>query len=199
MEILDIPGGYALDKEENGLDRFVLDYVCVLDKEEVKYVIVSGYVAILFGRSRSSEDVDMLMEKISKGKFLRLWVALSDKFECLNTGDAAEAYDDYLLCETALRFCYPGKFIPNMEVKFPKKPLDAWTLENRKTVLLNKKPLHISPIEVQIPFKLFLGSEKDIEDAGHLYELFKQRLDIGLTEDFARRLGVEKEMGRFLK
>ena len=59
--------------------------------------------------------------------------------------------------------------------------------------------LHISPIEVQIPFKLFLGSEKDIEDAMHLYEVFKQRLDIGLAEDFARRLGVEKEMERFLK
>jgi len=46
---------------------------------------------------------------------------------------------------------------------------------------------------------LFLGSEKDIEDAAHLYEVFKHRLDIGLTEDFARRLGVEKEMERFLK
>ena len=188
-----------MDKEENSLDRFVLDYVSVLDKEKVKYVIVSGYVAILFGRSRSSEDVDMFLEKMGKEKFQRLCDALSDKFECLNTIDASDAYDEYLLNETALRFCYPGKFIPNMEVKFPKKPLDSWTMEHRKKVLLNKKQLYISPLEVQIPFKLFLGSEKDIEDAGHLYELFKQRLDIGLTEDLARRLGVEKEMKRFLK
>lgn len=58
--------------------------------------------------------------------------------------------------------------------------------------------LHISPIEVQILFKLFLGSEKDIEDAAHLYEVFKHRLDIGLMEEFARRLNVEKDMERFL-
>ena len=37
-----------------------------------------------------------------------------------------------------------------------------------------------------------MGSEKDIEDAAHLYEVFKQWLDVGLAEDFARRLGVEK-------
>jgi hypothetical protein len=199
VELSKIPGGYAFDKELNSLDRFVLDYVSVLDKEKIKYVIVSGYVAILFGRSRSSEDVDMFIEKISSEKFFKLWEDLSCKFECLNTRDPVDAYDEYLLNDTALRFSYPGKFIPNMETKFPKKSLDFWTLEHSQKVLLNKKMIHISSIEVQIPFKLFLGSEKDLEDAAHLYEVFKQRLDIGLTEDFARRLGVEKEMKRFLK
>ena len=199
MELSKIPGGYALDKELNSLDRFVLDYVSVLDREKIGYVIVSGYVAILFGRSRSSEDVDMLIGKIGREKFFKLWEDLSCKFECLNTRDPADAYDEYLLNDTALRFSYPGKFIPNMEAKFPKKPLDFWTLEHSQKVILNKRMIRISPIEVQIPFKLFLGSEKDIEDAAHLYEVFKQRLDIGLMEDFARRLDVEKEMRRFLK
>ncbi len=199
MELLKIPGGYAFDKELNSLDRFVLDFVSVLDKEKVKYVIVSGYVAILFGRSRSSEDVDMFVEKMNREKFFSLWECLSCKFECLNTRDPADAYDEYLLNDTALRFSYPGRFIPNMETKFSKKPLDFWTLEHSLNVRLNKKTIRISPIEVQIPFKLFLGSEKDIEDAAHLYEVFKQSLDIGLTEDFAIRLGVEKEMERFFK
>ena len=199
MELSKIPGGYAFDKELNSLDRFVLDYVSVLDRLKIKYVIVSGYVAILFGRSRSSEDVDMFVEKMDREKFLKLWEALSGKFECLNTKDPADAFDEYLINDTALRFSYPGKFIPNMEAKFPKKPLDYWTLEHSQRVILNKSTLHISPIEVQITFKLFLGGEKDIEDAVHLYEVFRVSLDMELTEDFARRLGVEKEMRRFLK
>jgi hypothetical protein len=37
-----------LDKELNNLDKFVIDFVSLLDN----YVIVSGYVSILFGRSR---------------------------------------------------------------------------------------------------------------------------------------------------
>lgn len=40
-----------------------------LVKNNIKYVIVSGYVAILFGRSRISEDVDLLVEHISFEKF----------------------------------------------------------------------------------------------------------------------------------
>ena len=46
-----------LNKELNKLDKFVIDFCKLLDR----YVIVSGYVSILFGRSRSTEDVDLLI------------------------------------------------------------------------------------------------------------------------------------------
>jgi len=47
--------------------------------------LISGYVAILFGRSRASEDIDIFIEKLSYDRFLELWKALDEKFECLNT------------------------------------------------------------------------------------------------------------------
>lgn len=37
-----------------------------------------------------------------------------------------------------------------------------------KKVIINKKTLFISALELEIPYKLFLGSSKDIEDALHL-------------------------------
>lgn len=40
-------------------------------------------------------------------------------------------------------------------------------------VELDKNLLYISPIEIQLAYKLFLGSEKDIMDAVYLYELFQ--------------------------
>ena len=43
----------------------------------------------------------------------------------------------------------------------------------------------------------FLGSEKDIEDAKHLYNLFKDNLDTKLL-DFLRKLNKEKEFNRYL-
>lgn len=85
-------------------------------------MIVSGYVAILFGRSRSSEDVDIFIDRITRERFFGLWDDLTKKFECLNTTDPADAYDEYQLNDTALRFSYPKRFIPNMETKFPKSP-----------------------------------------------------------------------------
>jgi len=87
-----------LKKELTNLDRFVIGFTSLLNKLNSKYVIVSGYVAILFGR-------------------------------------------------------------------------------NRREVTLNSHRLFISPLELQIAFKLYLGSEKDIEDARFLYSLFIDKLD----------------------
>ena len=47
-----------LDKEVNELDRFVVRFIRVLEKYS-DYVIISGYVSILFGRSRATEDIDI--------------------------------------------------------------------------------------------------------------------------------------------
>ncbi|MGI0038162.1 MAG: hypothetical protein ACRD99_07370 [Nitrososphaera sp.] len=47
-----------LDKELNDLDRLVIDFVAILNRCKINYVLVSGYVSIHFGRSRSSEDID---------------------------------------------------------------------------------------------------------------------------------------------
>jgi hypothetical protein len=64
---------------------------------------------------------------------------------------------------------------------------------------MNGRRLFISPMELQIPFKLFLGSEKDIEDAKHLYLLFKGKLDKKLLGRFVTKLKVEKSFKRYLK
>lgn len=55
----------------NNLDRFVLDFISILEKY-VGYVVVSGYVSILLGRSRSSEDVDFLRKLNSEGNFYKI-------------------------------------------------------------------------------------------------------------------------------
>ena len=43
---------------------------------------------------------------------------------------------------------------------------------------------------LQIPYKLFLGSEKDIEDARFLFKLFEDKLNIGLLKMFLINLKI---------
>ena len=82
---------------------------------------------------------------------------------------------------------------------FPKaEDLDNWVLKNGKQVLLNRRVLKISPIELQIAYKLFLGSEKDIEDARHLYRLFKENLDQKLLMEFLLKLDKKGRFNRYL-
>ncbi len=197
---IDMSGGQIrLDKELNDLDRFVMDFIQILEKNEVNYVLVSGYLSILFGRSRSSEDIDLIVEKIPKDRFTAMWKDIMASFYCLPTDNPDIAYETYLVAPTSVRFSRRGAPIPNIEFKFPKVDLDRWVLKNSRRVLLNGKTIRISPVELQIAYKLFLNSEKDIEDARYLYRLFAEKLDQNLLKSSLEKLDKVDDFNKYLK
>ncbi|MBS3079191.1 hypothetical protein J4218_03670 [Candidatus Pacearchaeota archaeon] len=199
MEISYLKDKIIFEKELNSLDKFVIDFTLILDKIGIKYVLVSGYVSILFGRNRSSEDIDMIIEEITFEKFKELWIELENNFECVNTDNLEDAYNIYLNSRHSIRFSRKGEYIPNMEIKFQKIEIEKWVLENRFLVLLNEYGLFISRIELQIPFKLFLGSEKDIEDAKYLFSMFKDKIDMDLLKEFNRKLKIEPLFNKYIR
>lgn len=186
----------AFSKELSDLDRFVLAFVEVLNSRAIRYVIVSGYVPILFGRSRTTEDVDVFIGHIGKDAF----DALSEKLEksglwIINTTDHALAYQ--MLAEgDSVRVAAVNKAIPNIELKFTN---DDALWNDTIEVVVNGAPLVISRIEGQIAFKLYLGAEKDIEDAVYLYELFKDTLDKALLVQKCKALKVLEAMNRYVR
>jgi len=177
-----------LDKILNKLDKFALEFTSIL-KKHTAYVIVSGYVSILFGRSRASEDIDLLVPKMEKAAFLQLYNDLVKRFECLNSSNPEELYHDYLLQGTAIRFSRKEKPIPNVEFKFAKTSMDYESLKQKLCVKIRAKELFISPIEMQIAFKeVALGSDKDLEDAEHLKAVFEKDLNITKLKEYRRLL-----------
>ncbi|MFH1200350.1 MAG: hypothetical protein V1708_04750 [Candidatus Micrarchaeota archaeon] len=183
----------VLDREEFAVDRFARKFAAELDALKIRYVFISGYVAIAFGRSRSTEDVDVIVEKIPFSKFETLWQSLSPDFDCINAPSAKAAYEEYLLNGTAIRFALKGQFIPNVEFKFPKDRWDEHSLENRVKLVLNGAPLFISPLELQIAYKCYLGSDKDIEDAVYLFEVLKQHIDLASLSEFLAKFNIPKQ------
>lgn len=164
------------------LDRFVLDFIHVLEPE-TPYVIVSGYVAILFGRSRGTEDVDILIPLLQKEKFQKLHKdLLFAGYEFLNAEDADGLYE-MLIGKMGVRISEKGKFIPNIELKFFRNTVDRSVFQNRLEVVLPGAHVFISPIEIQIAYKLRLGSPKDIEDALFLFEIFGKYLDKAVLKE----------------
>ena len=186
------------EKEPHTLDDLVIEFTTALNTLHIKYVIISGYVAILFGRNRVSEDIDLFMEDMDLPTFKKLWNLLIPHFDCLNTHNSEEAYHEYLKNNNAIRFAKSKAYIPNIEIKFPKIDLDRLSLEHRKKVILNAHIFYISPLELQIIFKLSLGSEKDLEDARYLYNLFKEKLDRNALEQLFRKLNIAKELRRYI-
>lgn len=188
---------YDVEKKEiysnkvlNDLDKFTIDFINVLDEMKIDYVIVSGYVSIILGRTRGSEDVDLLIPKINFDKFTALFDKLEKKgFVCLNTSNVREAYD--MWHEHAIRFSRRGMPLPNMEFKMITREIHKTAIRERIKLMLKEKNLYISDLGLQIAYKLSLvakgnfqevSSDKDFEDAKHIYEYFKDKLN---KEDIA--------------
>lgn len=180
-------------KELTLLDKLVIDFISRIN---LKYVIVSGYVAILFGRSRNTEDVDIFIEIVDYKRFEGFFenVVKSGKYYCINADNPKDAYE-ILSEKSSIRFAEKGTFDPNFEIKFPEHELHNYSLDKAIIVKLgDKHQLMIGPIELQLAYKLKLGSEKDYEDAAHLYIVFKKHLNREHLKYFISKLGVKESV-----
>ncbi len=195
MEITFSKSNITLNQKEiTTLDKLVIKFIDAMG--DVDYVIVSGYIAIFFGRIRGTEDIDILLNKMDIRQVEELHVRLlKSGFEPVNNVEnAKDAYD--LLSEgSSLRYAEKGTWAPNFELKFVKKPLDRNTMDNKIKVTFNYKySMYISPIELQVAFKLWLGSDKDYEDARYIYNIFKAYIDVKKLNGFISELHVKKEI-----
>jgi len=194
MQITSAPDGTIRinGKVVTALDRFVASVTEII-KRYTDYVIVSGYVAILFGRARGTEDIDLFIDYMDKDMFRSFFEEiLARGFYYLNSDDVGEIYS-MLRDGLAVRIAEKEKIIPNIEMKFKKDDFDRYAMNMAKVVTFEDIQFSISPIELQIAYKLYLGSDKDIEDAVYLWVLFEEMLDDDLLRTFMERLHVQGE------
>ena len=118
MEIMFSKSNIMLNQKEiTTLDKLVIKFIEVMGK--IDYVIVSGYIAIFFGRIRGTEDIDILLNKMDIKQVEELHVRLlKSGFEPVNNVEnAKDAYD--LLSEgSSLRYAEKGTWAPNFELKW---------------------------------------------------------------------------------
>lgn len=189
----------VFNKERNALDNFVISFAEILDSLKINYVIVSGYVAILFGRSRGTEDIDILIEPIAKEKFSELYATLIAKnYWMINSTTEKDAFE-LLKDKLSIRVAEKNKLIPNMEVKFVKDEIEKYSLDKKMRVEIGDKTLFLSPLEMQIAYKFYLSGEKDIEDAYFLFSLFKGNLNKEELKTIIKSLKVEKMAKKYLR
>ena len=182
-------------KELNDLDKEVINFVKLLSCD---YVIVSGYVTILFGRSRTTEDVDIIVSIKNYKEFYKIWKKVYAKgYYCINEDDPKEAYA--IISEgSSIRFARNNKIFPNFELKIPKNTVELTAINEKLKVKLGKEKINISPIELQIAYKIYLGSDKDYEDARYLYLLLLKYIDKDKLKMLIKSLGVERAAKQIL-
>lgn len=188
-------GTLVVEREPNRLDDLAIAFSDVLDRFDVDHVYVAGYVSILAGRARSTEDVDVLIQTVDEATAEELadtldemgyWgpaMPLSSMYEMLENGDNVWVAPD-------------DQVTPHLEVKFVRDEFDRASLETALTARIGNEAIPIGQLELQIAYKLRLGAQKDVEDAVHLYTIFEESLSESRLEEWVRRLEVEDEYER---
>jgi len=98
---------------------------------------------------------------------------------------------DYLVKGYSIRFMYRDTIFPNIEFKFSSTTIHGYAITNSyKAIINNEHVVKISPPELQIAYKLYLGSDKDIGDAVYLYTILRDNIDSSELEKWCRELGV---------
>lgn len=188
-------GTLIVERAPNQLDELAIGFSEILNQFDIEHVYIAGYVSILAGRARSTEDVDVLIERIDTETADELattleeagyWgpaMPLESMYEMLDSGDNIWVAPE-------------DQITPHLEVKFARDEFDRASLENAMTARIGDETIPIGPLELQIAYKLYLGAQKDVEDAVHLYTLFEETLSVARLEEWVTRLDVETKYER---
>jgi len=163
--------------DKNILDRFCIDFCGVIEKH-CEYIVVSGFVVIASGRARGTEDIDIIIERIGKDRFVKLHNALTKKgFVCIQSDDPEEIYG-YVKDKLSVRYTYEDKPLPEIELKMSKDELDEYQLKTKTKLPLTGLDIWFSSVNMNIAFKEeLLKTDKDIEDAKYLRTIYDEEID----------------------
>lgn len=187
----------VVDRQPNDLDELALSFSSILSAHAVGHVFVAGYVAILAGRARSTQDIYVLLERTDEPTIEAIaedletqgyWgpaMPLSDMYEMLSNGDQIWIARD-------------GEVAPHLEAKHVTDRFDRASLTGAISARIAGNPLPIGPLELQIAYKLYLGTDTDFEDAVHLYTLFEETLSTPALEQWVENLGVRTDYDRLV-
>ncbi|MDZ7701638.1 MAG: hypothetical protein U5J98_05975 [Halobacteriales archaeon] len=190
-----VDGELVVDRRLNELDRLALSFSSILDDLDIGHVFVSGYVALLAGRARSTEDIDVILEPLDDETVDRLVDRL---VEAKLWGPAMPLETLHDVEHDHIWVARTDEIAPRLDVKFADDRFDRSSLENRFDARLSTADatLPIGPLELQIAYKLWMVGQRDFEDALYLYDLLGETLSTPELEHWVDELEVHEAYDR---
>jgi hypothetical protein len=185
----------TVSRELSELDKDVLEFTQILDACEVDYVIVSGYVAILTGRSRSTEDIDIILESLSETETEQLVTELKDRGYWGMAMPLDEMYSmlrsGLPKTERCIRTSRRGSSRMTSSEKRSRTPSRLCSTKDRSRSARSNSKSHTNSGSRR-RLTVLMGNGKDFEDALHLYLTFEERFNTEQLEMYVSELGVEE-------
>lgn len=177
----------VINRELTQLDLLVKGFLDIL-KKHTNYLVVSGFVSICSGRTRGTEDVDIIIPTMDKIKFKHLFNDLKKNYWCYQ-GDNIEEVYVYINELSSIRFAKINEMFPNIElIPFDEtKKAKTFEFNHPQKIRIKNFEFKIPPIEFEILYKeKKLKSPKDIEDAKHLRTFFSDIIKKEKFEEYGK-------------
>ena len=182
-----------VNRDLTELDIFLRDFLNILKKHS-DYLVVSGFVSIATGRTRGTEDIDVLVPVMKKEKFERFFNELNEKrFWCYQGDNVNEVYL-YVKDMKNIRFAKKDEMFPNIEFISINETRKAKYFEftHPQKIKIKDFEFKIPPIEFEILYKeIILKGKKDIADARHLRIFFSDIVNNKKFEEYEKIIREE--------
>lgn len=174
------------------LEEFFELVIHCLEKARIQYVVVGGIASIVWGRPRTTNDVDVII-KAPETKILSLADLLEKNGFVYGTRDISIAIEEKAIA-TILHEDFPYK----IDIQGVYEPLDERALSNRLSLRVFNSEAYIEKPEDLIIAKLRYGSTMDFEDAKAILIRQNEKLDLEYLENISKQERLEEDIQNLL-
>lgn len=142
-------GTLVVERDPNELDELASAFSELLTDHGIGHVFVSGSVAILAGRPRATDGIDVIIERCSEPAVERLVSTLESR-GYWGPAMPLDATFGNLSAGTNIWIAPEGQQAPHLEVKFPTDEYDRESLDDAIEARVGEATLPVGPLELQI-------------------------------------------------
>jgi len=175
------------------LKDFIQTTISCLEESRIKYVLVGGVAALIYGRPRTTLDVDIVIDSANIEDVKRLETTLKAYGFSLRDNEIAEALGEKSNCSVFLKDC-----IYRIDIQGTYSPLDSRCLNNRLLMKIYEQDTYIQKAEDLIVAKLVYRSPQDYEDVHAILLRQKEKLDYNYLRSVAAIEGIERQLDKIL-
>jgi hypothetical protein len=161
---------------------------------EIPYAIIGGFSAIVWGRGRSTYDIDIIIDhkKLKIPDFVDFIVE-----QGMKTSEY-ELQEGFKELSHATIFTMDSPFY-RVDLRGIYSSLDRETIEKAEKVKFKGQKINFASPETLIAHKLYYGSDRDLEDALVVFIAQERSLDLDYLILLSSKLGVGKKLERLIE
>ena len=178
-------------------ERNINEIIAALDfaikKTGARYAIVGGVATIVWGRARSTQDIDCIIDLNVEDE--KSFVSAINEQKL-----SADVYDIDVARQDRSHFSIlDPESLLRLDCKIASTHAELKEIDDSIIVPIGKATANIASPEDVIAYKLKWGRAQDIEDVDSIFEMRGDLLDINKIHEFAIEIDASNNVNKYLK